>query len=40
MKKFIKNILMKFLDFVFTKYEIEDKEIVERYNKLKGKIFR
>ena len=30
MKKFIKNILMKFLDFVFTKYEIEDKEIVER----------
>ena len=35
MKKFIKNVLMKFLDFVFTTYEIEDKEIVERYNKLK-----
>ena len=35
MKKFIKNILMKFLDFVFKKYEIEDKELVERYNKLK-----
>lgn len=35
MKKFIKNILMKFLDFVFTKYEIEDEELVERYNKLK-----
>lgn len=34
-KQFIKNILMKFLDFVFTKYEIEDKELVERYNKLK-----
>lgn len=27
---------MKFLDFVFTKYEIEDKELVKRYNKLKG----
>ena len=25
---------MKFLDFVFTKYEIEDKELVKRYNKL------
>ena len=35
MKKFIKNILMKVLDFVFTKYEIEDKELVERYNTLK-----
>ena len=35
MKKFIKNILMKFLDFVFTKYEIDDKELLERYNKLK-----
>lgn len=35
MKQFLKNILMKFLDFVFTKYEIEDKELVERYNKLK-----
>ena len=35
MKKFTRNILMKFLDFVFTKYEIEDKELVERYNKLK-----
>lgn len=34
-KKFIKNILIKFLDFVFTKYEIEDKELVTRYNKLK-----
>lgn len=35
MKQFLKNILMKFLDFVFTKYEIEEKELVERYNKLK-----
>ena len=35
MKKIIKNVLMKFLDFVFTRYEIEDKELVERYNKLK-----
>ena len=35
MKKFIKNILMKFLDFVFTKYEIDHKELIERYNKLK-----
>lgn len=35
MKKFIKNILMKFLDFIFARYEIEDKELVTRYNKLK-----
>ena len=35
MKQFLKNILMKFLDFVFTKYEIKEKELVERYNKLK-----
>ena len=35
MRKFIKKQLIKFVDFLVNKYNIKDKEILERLNKAK-----
>lgn len=36
MKTLLKKILIKIVDYLIEKYNIDDKELLERYNKAKG----
>lgn len=35
MKNFIRNLLINLVDYLIKKYNIDDKELLERYNKVK-----
>lgn len=37
MKRFIYEKLLKFVEFLITKFEIDEKEILNRYQRLKNK---
>lgn len=37
MKKFIYEILLNFVDYLIKKFDIDEKEILDRYKKLKNK---